>query len=99
MILLAMAQTTQLLNADKWVLLLENHADGYSAMVFSSLLLTNFGTVTIFYSSHSDAPELSHSSLLPGRSVVVITRHLMVRPDGGDGQLGIELGGLTVVSS
>ena len=94
-----MAQRTQLLEADKWVLILENHADGYSAMVFASLVLHNPGTVPILYSSHQDAPELSHSSLLPSRSVAIITRHLVVRSDGGDGIVDLDVTGLATVSA
>ncbi|MES1147344.1 MAG: hypothetical protein ABUL49_01195 [bacterium] len=94
-----MAQRTHLIADEKWVRLLENHADGYSAMVFASVVLHNSGNVPIFYSSHQDAPELSHSTLLPGRTVGVITRHLMVRPDGGDGTLEMDVTGLTTISS
>ena len=68
-------------------------------MVFASVILGNPGNVPVFYSSHQDSPELSHSILLPGHAVGVITRHLVARPEGGDGMLDIEISGLATVGT
>lgn len=94
-----MAERSLLPASDGWVLVVENHADGYSALVFASLIIRNRGSFPIYYSSHQDAPELSHSTLGPGKSVGVITRHLMVRAEGGDTEFELELSGLTAISS
>lgn len=94
-----MAEQTHLKNSDQWVTVLENHADGYSAMVFAIITINNVGECPILYSSHLDSPELSHSKLRPGCSVTVISRHLLARPDQGDGIMEIEVGGLTAITN
>lgn len=93
-----MSHKTNLTVAEGWRTLLENHADGYHAMVFAVLTLHNDGPGELYYSSHVDTPEFSHSSLLPGRSVSLVARHLLMRAEGQDLDMSFSVDSITAIN-